>query len=113
MSEVYVLVDKLRKARKQHTCELCASDIQRGDTYHYNKYAIPEGVYAWKECLSCHELVLVMLDATLEFYDYEDGYNLNSVLYFVEDVLDYDRDYEPNVIEMCESFRRRFRENCW
>lgn len=48
--------EKLRKARKQHTCCECRSQIEVGETYHYCSGKWEDSVNSYKTCLSCHKV---------------------------------------------------------
>jgi hypothetical protein len=42
-----------RKARKEHTCSLCARTIDAGETYEYQRNIYDGHLYTWKECVHC------------------------------------------------------------
>jgi hypothetical protein len=48
--------EKLRKARKQHHCCECGSQINLGEVYHYCSGKWDDSINSFKTCLSCHKV---------------------------------------------------------
>lgn len=49
---------KARKAKKEHTCDLCLCPIQPGEDYLDRRGVGERGWFVWKEHLMCHRVMM-------------------------------------------------------
>lgn len=54
------LSDLKRKARTAHRCQLCLRVIYPGETYTYQTIVGDDGIYVWKNCAHCEQLMLFL-----------------------------------------------------
>ena len=61
-----------RKARKNHICDFCGSNIFKGEMYEHQKNVNDGQIYEWKSCQYCESIVSKMFE---ELVDDGDGLN--------------------------------------
>lgn len=83
-----ILVDKKRKARKNHQCDYCDGIIEKGEIYDYAKlksyYA--DGIYEWKS----HEKCSFIAGALWNYIDPDEGMTRE--------------DFQEGCFEFCRAF---------
>jgi len=65
--------DTIRKARKQHECELCGVIIEKGETYHDKAGVEFDGLWSSRECNKCRPIIIEFLNS--EHWNNNEGYN--------------------------------------
>jgi len=69
--------DTIRKARKQHACELCGAIIKVGDEYHDKSSNEFGDIFNTKECKECQPFLNEFVSSGA--YDPDTGYNENTI----------------------------------
>lgn len=65
------LINKERRAKKQHSCDWCGRSIQKGDVYNYQKYIYDGSILEWHAHLACSRVVTAIWD----YADPDEGMN--------------------------------------
>lgn len=79
----------LRTARKEHRCTLCGGIIKKGEKYHVNSGRFDGYFYENKLHKNCHKAVdLAYVECE---WRYDEGWDSESVMDYVNDVLESQR----------------------
>lgn len=98
---------KVRKARKEHQCCECGTNIEKGKTYHYISGIWDSKAYSYKTCNECRELQDI---CEQERSVYDDPLQFGGLEEHLENEYCESDDVPENVkmfFERCKNYRRK------
>jgi len=81
-----VIADVVKTARKNHRCDYCGGNIQKGEMYSYQKSVFDGTFYEWRAHLACTRVAFAI-------WDYVDPYEGMS-----------DQEFMDGCQEVCQRF---------
>ncbi len=98
-------------ARKNHKCDYCGLDIKKGEKYEVTTLKNDDGIYDWKNHISCHETA-----TALDMFDFcnEEGLTKEDFTDFVSSkYYDYEENKNnfPDFSEQLEFVKKKFLPN--
>lgn len=89
---IEILLNKIRKANKNHICDFCGFTINKGDRYSISSIVDSGTVYTWKSHISCEKLCSI-------FDEYNEGMSSNE---FWDRVVET---YSENILDNATNIR--------
>jgi hypothetical protein len=77
-----------RKARKTHKCDLCKTQIEIGESYHYESGKFDGNIFETHICNNCKPLQEAFF--TINRNDLDEGYTWDDVIDDINEIVCYD-----------------------
>lgn len=87
----------VRQANKKHTCEICTSDIEKGEKYLNLKYKFDGDFYNDHRHIICSKIINYIVEKTGFYYYEDDGVDIEAIISrIIEDYNSYMSEHDSN-----------------